>query len=257
MLLKKGMIGPAIAQLVNDLIAVGFTPDSGPGDDFNLSVEKAVRAFQSTHIGPNLSPLVVDGEVGPLTRFALDVALGARPALNVPAIPLPRGNARPSSGSQTGWNALQIAIREMQAGAGETLGDNQGPDIDRYNRITGAQSGDSWCASFVSYCFHDGNPGAMPFAPQAGARALLKVFKDKGWDYQASLQSPPAPGDIIVWWRESLASWKGHIGIVASYDDGIVKTIEGNRGSFPSKVSSFQYTLGQIDRLLGFGRAVP
>jgi len=65
------MIGPDIGTLVDDLIKVGFAPNSGPGNNFNADVEKAVRAFQSTHIGPNLIPLVIDA------------ALGRRPALEV------------------------------------------------------------------------------------------------------------------------------------------------------------------------------
>jgi len=101
--------------------------------------------------------------------------------------------------------------------------------------VTHAGAGETWCASFVSYCFDKGNPDRMPFAPEAGARALLKEFRDRSWDHQASLESPPAPGDIIVWWRESLASWKGHIGLIAAYEHGIIKTIEGNRGAFPSR----------------------
>jgi hypothetical protein len=257
MLLKRGMIGAEVAALVDDLIRVGFGPDSGRGNNFNADVEKAVRAFQSTHIGPDLLPLDVDGKVGPLTRFALDVALGRLPPPVVPNQPLPPLEARPADSSQAGWNALQIARQELANGAGETDGDNLGADIDRYNAVTHAEAGSSWCASFVSFCFDKGNPGAMPFAPEAGARALLRKFKDKGWDYKAGLDSPPAPGDIIAWWRESPSSWKGHIGLVAAYEHGIIKTIEGNRGAFPSKVKSFQYTLGEIAQLLGFGRAVP
>ncbi|WP_203427404.1 CHAP domain-containing protein [Sinorhizobium sp. BG8] len=256
MLLKRGMIGAAVGGLVNDLIAVGFSPDSGPGNNFNAGVERAVKAFQSANIGPNLLPLVIDGQVGPLTRYALDVALGHIAAPVVPNVPL-SSNGMPASSSQTGWNALQVARRELASNSGETSGDNLGPDIDRYRAVTGAAAGASWCASFVSYCFDDGNPGHMPFAPDAGARAVLKKFKQKGWDYEGSLVSPPAPGDIIVWWRVALNHWMGHIGIVDSYEHGIVTTIEGNRGAFPSTVRSYSYVLGKIDKLLGFGRAAP
>ena len=255
MLLKQGDKGPDVKKLVSDLIKLGFAPKSGKGDDFTSDVKKAVRAFQSQGIGPNLIPLVVDGQVGPLTRWALDVALGKIATPAVPAVPIDAATARPKSASKTGWNALQIAVAEMNAGAGEVGGDNAGPHVMKYHAVTGASSGDSWCASFVSYCFKTGNPGAMPFQPTAGARDLLGKFKKNGWDFKASIDNPPMPGDIIVWWRDSLDGWKGHIGIVSSYANGVVKTIEGNRGSFPSKVSSFQYTLGQIDKLLGFGRA--
>jgi len=113
MLLKRGMIGPDIGTLVDDLIKVGFAPNSGPGNNFNADVEKAVRAFQSTHIGPNLIPLVIDGKVGPLTRFALDVALGKLPTPSVPSQTLPNVNAKPAASSQAGWNALQTAKQEL------------------------------------------------------------------------------------------------------------------------------------------------
>lgn len=257
MLLKRGMIGPDVAHLIDDLIAIGFPPDTGKGSNFTLQVEKAVKAFQSSGIGPSHLPLVVDGQVGPLTRYAIDVQRGKISPPDVLNKPISKAEGKPPLASQTGWNALQIARRELARGAGETVDDNMGPDIDLYRHITGAASGDSWCASFVSYCFFEGNPGHMPFAPEAGARNLLAKFKSKGWAYTASLSSPPVAGDIIVWWRVALNHWKGHIGLVDSYEHGIVTTIEGNRGAFPSKVRSFSYTLGNIDKILGFGRANP
>jgi hypothetical protein len=257
MLLKRGMIGPEVAALVNDLIKAGFSPASGKSSNYNADVETAVKAFQSQNIGPNLIPLVVDGRVGPLTRWALDVALGRIKPPDIPSPPVAVDAKKPGDSSKTGWNALQIAVRELAAGAGESGSDNAGADVMRYHAVTGGKKGYDWCASFVSYCFHEGNPGAMPFEPTFGARDMLAKFKRKGWSYKAGLDSPPASGDIIVWWRNSLSDWRGHIGIVAGYEHGIVKTIEGNRGGFPAKVKPFTYTLGQIDRLLGFGRAVP
>jgi hypothetical protein len=201
--------------------------------------------------------LVVDGRAGPLTGWALDVALGKIKPPDVPSKPVPLATSKPAVSSKTGWNALQIAIKELNAGAGESGSDNAGPDVMRYHAVTGGKKGYDWCASFVSFCFDAGNPGAMPFQPTFGARDLLDKFKAKKWDYKASIANPPAAGDIIVWWRNSLSDWRGHIGIVSGYEHGIVSTIEGNRGAYPAKVKSFSYTLGQIDRLLGFGRAVP
>lgn len=257
MLLKKGMIGAEVASLVQDLIDAGFSPAGGAGNNFNGDVEAAVKAFQSVGIGPDGQPLVVDGTAGPLTRFALDVWLKRLPAPVLPASTSNGPAAKPPLASQAGWNALQIARRELNAGAGEKGGDNKGEDVMRYHAVTGAKAGDSWCASFVSYCFKEGNPGAMPFTPSAGARNVLATFKSKGWTFDASVDHPPASGDIIVWWRGAITGWEGHIGIVDSYEHGVLTTIEGNRGPYPSKVRSFTYVLGRIDHLLGFGRAVP
>lgn len=257
MLLKQGMVGLEVSQLINDLIAVGYPPDTGQGNNFNAEVEAAVKAFQSQNIGPNHLPLVVDGKVGPLTQWALDVSLERIPAPHVLDAAIVPTGSKPADSSSTGWNAVQIAIRELNAGAGESGSNNAGPDVMRFHNVADGKAGWDWCASFVSYCFHEGNPGAMPFKPTVGARDLLSKFKKQGWTYNASIVSPPAPGDIIVWWRVALSDWRGHIGIVASYNNGIVTTIEGNKGPFPTKVKSFSYTLSQIDRLLGFGRSVP
>jgi hypothetical protein len=255
--LKKGMTGQDVLDLVKDLAGAGYSPTGGDTNVFSNEIAAAVKAFQSEHLGPDDNPLKVDGEVGPLTRWALDVTLGRRKANRLPKQTLPQINSRPANASKSGWNALQLAVAEMKKGAGEKGRDNAGPDVTRYLKPGNGKTGDSWCAAFVSYCFDGGNPGTMPYKYTIGAQDTLKQFEKKGWAYQASVENPPAPGDIIVWWRGKVPGWKGHIGIVSKYSDGIVTTIEGNRGSFPSKVRSFTYVLGRIDKLLGFGHPSP
>lgn len=251
-LLKLGLAGLQVLQLINDLRRVGFEPEGENGSIFTKSVQLAVMAFQASHVGPNLIPLVVDGEVGPLTRWALDVALGNIAAPEIASASAPASLGRPDGVSDRAWNAVRAARAEL--GNGEEGGDNRGQHVRRYHEVGGASEGDSWCASFISFCFHEGNPGNMPYEPTAGARETLKRFKNKGWTYSASVASPPLPGDIMVFWRGQVSGWMGHIGIVDAYEDGIVTTIEGNKGSFPSVVRRYKYTLGQIDKLLGWGR---
>jgi hypothetical protein len=251
-LLKLGMAVIEVLQLINDLTSIGFKPSSTNGNMFTSAVKSAVMAFQSQNIGPNLLPLKVDGQVGPLTRWALDVALGKIQMPAIPALPSPGNNAKPAGVSQVAWNALQVARQEL--GNGETTGDNRGPAVKKYHAVGGANEGDSWCASFVSFCFDTGNPGKMPYKATAGARDTLAKFKAKGWTYTASVDNPPQPGDILVFWRGSKTGWMGHIGIVEAYENGIVTTIEGNKGPFKSVVRRYTYTLGQIDKLLGWGR---
>jgi hypothetical protein len=41
------------------------------------------------------------------------------------------------------------------------------------------------------------------------------------------------------------------------YEHGLVTTIEGNKGAYPSMVSSFTYVLGRMEKILAFGRASP
>jgi peptidoglycan hydrolase-like protein with peptidoglycan-binding domain len=253
-ILRIGAQGAAVARLVADLEALGYRVGSPQPDVFDQSVKRAVLRFQTQHMGPDGMPLVMDGAVGPLTQFAIDVAMGRKAPVAPVVLAAPDLAEVPAGASASGLRALQVAQQELARGAGEQGGDNRGPDIRRYHAITGASEGDDWCASFVSYCFHTGNPGAMPYDPTAGARQTRKRFMDKGWAFDASFDNPPMAGDIIVFWRHAISDWRGHIGLVAGYRDGIVHTIEGNR---TPKVGAFHYKLGQIDRLLGFGRARP
>jgi len=252
MTLQSGDKGPDVLQLTNDLVTLGLL--ASPGTIFNADVASAVKKFQAQNLDPRGTPLVIDGEVGPLTKYALDVVLGRR-AQAAPAAP-PAPVRVFSGGSKSGNAALEVAIAEMDRGAGEQGGDNLGPDVQKY--LNGlAPAGSSWCAGFVSYCFANSTAG-IPFKYSVGAQDILGQFKKKGWIYTASVTHPPEPGDIIVFTRATKQEpWLGHIGLVNSYADGIVTTIEGNRGPYPSMVTTFTYVLVRIGNLLGFGQAQP
>lgn len=245
MTLKKGSSGPDVSKLVKDLTKLGYY--SGPPTSlFDNEVLKAVRAFQMQGVDGAGRPLVVDGIVGPVTIAAIAAELaGATGSAAPPAI----SPAVPAGGSARARAALNVALAELNRGAGESGGNNVGPDVDKYlNHIVPAPA--DWCAGFVSYCFkNSGLP--MPYSYSLGARDTLKQLKAKGWGVTCSDANPPQPGDVIVWWRVAPSSWKGHIGLVLGYSGGIVTTIEGNK---TPKVGKFNYTLGAIDKLLGFAR---
>lgn len=243
MVLKRGSSGNAVAALVRDLKKLGYY--SGPAtSDFDNEVLKAVRAFQMQNVDAAGRPLVVDGIAGPVTLGAIAIKL-AGGTMSAP----PVTSAMPSGGSATAQGALKVAVAEYMRGAGEQGGNNMGPDVQKYlNGILNPPA--EWCAAFVSYCFkNSGQP--MPYRYSLGARDVLKQLKAKGWEVKPTDANPPLPGDVIVWWRNSPSSWHGHIGLVHSYDHGIVTTIEGNK---TPKVGKFRYTLGTIDKLLGFAR---
>jgi hypothetical protein len=214
---------------------------------FDRRVKSGVEEFQARHVDPRGRPLVADGKVGPLTLWALHNPDNAT-LLDVP--PPEDFLTLPSGGTAAGRHALQAAIGEMRGGACEEGANNSGRWVEKYlNKL--APSPANWCAGFVSWCYSQ-SPEGIPFNYSLGARDIRFQFKRRGWTYEPG-ERTPEPGDIIVWWRGQPDGWMGHIGLVHHVADGVLYTIEGNKGGFDAPVSVFDYVLGRIDRLLGFG----
>lgn len=242
--LRRGDSGPEVVRLQELLRARGY-PVTVDGE-FGDQTRRAVRAFQSQNLDPLGQPLVVDGVVGPLTWWSLT---NPKPFIQ-PPVPVDYRVLPPpeAGGSRRGRAALAAAIEELKAGAGEIGGDNRGPFVRKY--LNGmAPEGSSWCAAFVSWCYSQ-HPEGLPFPYSVGARALLAEFKRRGWAHAPGSGYQPRPGDVVVWWREKLAGWKGHAGLVHQVRDGILYTIEGNRSP---KVQGFSYVLSRMEKLLGYG----
>jgi len=242
MVLKLGSQGPQVAALINNLRALGF--GLAPGNLYDDKVKKSVEAFQVGHVDASGTPLVVDGKVGPHTDWAINAALtGATPALSEFGLPpLPA-----AGGSAAGRAALAVAMQDMAAGRGEIGANNSGPDVAAYLTPAALGTPNNWCAAFVSHCFRQALGHNAVFGYLPGAQDVHNKMKQLGYAYAASIGNPPQPGDIIVWRRvdptdPAHTGWWGHIGIVHSFANGNLWTIEGNRGPFPSKVKSFRYS---------------
>ncbi|QEC53855.1 putative peptidoglycan binding protein [Anseongella ginsenosidimutans] len=246
-LLKKGQEGEKIRELQEILRELDYDlPVTGI---FDHTTYKAVRNFQSRHLDKHGEPLAVDGKVGPLTWWALQ-----NPKTKVYEGVINYGIFPDSSfgGSAAGRSALQFAIDELNSGAGEEGGNNRGPWVKKYLAPTGLGEGYSWCAAFVSWCYLQAAGGSkedMPFRYSAGARNIYNQLREKGWTLDKD--ELPQPGDIVCWWRVSLPSGLGHIGLVHHYKDGFLYTIEGNKAA---NVAGFSYVKTRMDKLLGYGR---
>jgi len=246
--IRLGASGAAVHELMRLLRARGYLEREGA--TFDGAVRRAVLGFQARHVDARGQPLVADGIVGPLTWWAL--VHPRNPAvLNTPATgALTQMPA--SGGSPRGRAALRAALAEMAAGAREVGANNDGAWVRKYLHGLVPPPA-NWCAAFVSWCY-DQHADGVPFRYSAGARDVRDQFRRKGWAYDLSSGATPEPGDIVVWWRGQPAGWMGHIGLVHHAADGIVFTIEGNKGGFPARVRPFDYVLSRIDKLLGFGR---
>ena len=194
-------------------------------------IQQLVEFWQEGH------DLKADGYCGPQTQESLDEQRFGTLAIT----------------STLASSALEVALGEL--GNGEEGGNNSGPHIARYKGI--ADDGDpdddgAWCASFVSFCFDtaaDCLDIDLPFKTSHGAKALYKRIAEAG-----AKVSAPIPGDVVCWDRGKPGSWQGHIGIVEKFEGGIVYTIEGNVGRFPSVVKRLRHDLESQDRLIGFAR---
>jgi len=224
--------------------------------EFGSRTDRAVRAFQASNVDNFGQPLVVDGIVGGLTWGALlRTAAGQPDPVPHPLVSagdIPWWKAMPDDafgGSARGRAALQVAVGEALAGAGEGGGDNMGPDVDKYLHDI-VEPPNNWCAGFVCWCL--ANSGSMPFPYTVGARMILTLAEQAGLTtFKDPIATRPRPGDIVVWWRDGPASWRGHTGFVHHVDQGRLFTLEGNK---TSRVEGFDYPLVGMERLLGFVR---
>ena len=135
---------------------------------------------------------------------------------------------------------LKIAFNEL--GIEEFAGNNHNPEVLKYakdTKITGVTTDEiAWCSTFVNWvAWRSG----LQFSGKANARSWLNV---------GAKVSVPEPGDVVVFWRESPQSWKGHVGIFLGFslDKKRVYCLGGNQGN---RVSVTAY---RIDTVLSFQR---
>jgi len=202
------------------------------GDIPEWMLEKMVSLWQSEH------GLVADGKCGPNTQAALFDERESEMEYE-----------------QTFLAAESLKVAVSLIGEGEVGGNNSGPFVEMLlgKEYDGDDDDDgAWCAAFVSHCISEAAGGNPPFPMSYGAKAIFSNAASFG-----SKSMTPTPGDIVCWDRGSLnadgsKSWQGHVGFVERVDGDIFYTIEGNKGSFPSKVMRFKYELSSQSRLEGF-----
>ncbi len=80
-----------------------------------------------------------------------------------------------------------------------------------------------------------------------------KKANARSWLHVGVSVVDPEPGDVVIFWRESPNSYKGHVGIFMGYsqDKTRIYTLGGNQGNM---VSQSAYSASQ---LLGFRRLRP
>ena len=180
----------------------GFDP--GPIDGaMGPMTRAAIRAFQQS------AGLAVDGIVGPNTRAALFGESARAPQADT---------SIPSEMTWLSEAARLIGVRENTApGESNAVIDNWADALD----IGYASDEVPWCGLFVAHCVTAGVPeDPLPSNP-LGARKWSAYGR----------QVPPQLGSVLVFWRTSPDSWKGHVGFYWAEDDTHYHCLGGNQSN--------------------------
>lgn len=180
-----------IFELHRALVTSDFDP--GPLDGINAPLTRAaVLVFQQA------GGLVADGIVGPLTRAALSghAVAGAAPPWMCEATRHIGVNEATEPG------AVQIARWATDLGLQDVVGFRT-----------------SWCGLFAAHCLQGTVPATALTFGFLGARKWLEFGR----------VTTPRPGAVMVFWREALTSWKGHVGFYQSEDATHFHILGGNQ----------------------------
>ncbi len=140
-------------------------------------------------------------------------------------------------------NLLKIAFNEL--GTEEIVGEENNPEVLKYANEVGIKgiTNDEipWCSTFVNWVAWK---AGLQFSGKANARSWLNI---------GERVTSPEPGDVVVFWRESPQSWKGHVGFFLgiSTDKKRAYCLGGNQGN---RVSVSAYRLNTV---LSYQRLAP
>lgn len=126
----------------------------------------------------------------------------------------------------------KIALKE--SGVTEIVGSKHSSRVLEYHHATSLKASDDetpWCAAFVNWCLLQ---AGIPGTNSALARSFQK------WGIPAF---NPKEGDIVVLWRDSKISTKGHVGFFVKRDAKYVYIFGGNQGN---KVCLSKYPIERV-----------
>lgn len=125
-------------------------------------------------------------------------------------------------------------------GMQEVEGPQANPEIVAFFKDLGYDVKDdetSWCAASLNYYLKQ---CGYEYTGKLDARSFLKL---------SVIVLKPTLGDIVVLWRESPESWKGHVGLFINWNTKYVWLLGGNQGN------ALSITAFPRERVLGCRRA--
>ncbi|MXP65345.1 CHAP domain-containing protein [Roseomonas sp. M0104] len=205
---------------------------------FGPATESAVRTFQSRFFDLRGAPLLIDGQVGPVTWAALFGASSLPPM---------------AEGGALARAALTVAEKQLGVSE-EPPGSNAGKAVEAFLASVGLGSGHAWCASFVYWCVEQAaeQTGQRNCLPRTGG--VLEMWRRSrraGLPCVTAAEARAQPvlvssGMIFVM---DFGQGHGHTGFVKGLADGRLATIEGNSSDGGSREGTGVFALSR--RTLG------
>lgn len=117
-----------------------------------------------------------------------------------------------------------ISVALSQYGVKEVQGTKDHPQIVNYFTSLGYDASKfkdetAWCSAFANWV-----------AQQAGYEKSNKLTA-RSWLQVGASTATPKQGDVVVLWRESPDSWKGHVGFLIKESKRYVYLLGGNQGN--------------------------
>lgn len=136
---------------------------------------------------------------------------------------------------------LEIAL--SQYGLKEIPGEKDNPVIINFFAEIGhtwvQDDETAWCSAFINWC-----------ALKAGLKKSGKLNARSWLDFGDEITTP-IPGDVVIFWRESPESWKGHVGLFVAERGKYIYCLGGNQKNMV-RISGYNKA-----QLLGFRRLGP
>ncbi|WP_299431587.1 TIGR02594 family protein [uncultured Aquimarina sp.] len=117
-----------------------------------------------------------------------------------------------------------IAIALGEYDTKEIRGEKDNPEILKYFDLEEFKSSHykdetAWCSAFANWVC---KTAELPYSKKLNARSWLTV---------GNQTTNPVPGDVVVLWRESRKSWKGHVGFFIKATETFVYVLGGNQNN--------------------------
>jgi len=209
----------AIQHRLNE---VGCGPIEETGAFDNEKTKTAVKLFQARFPDASALPLLIDGEVGPLTWGAM---------FGPTSVPSNSRASTPLVKAAIEFATTQIGVKERP------LGSNRGREVDQYLRAVGLNpigASFAWCVAFTHFCYlkaaeslrrdnpHIKTPGVLDHWNKAGRKpGVIRITKAEAIADPGLVK----PGSLFI---IDLGQGLGHSGMVIETTNGHLITVEGN-----------------------------